>query len=240
MDQSNTIAENQGAECDTLRKEIECSDNSMIEDQRAEYESLRNEIEYSDSTCVRLIYFLFLITAPTVAFIIKPANIQNEPYKPFLALTLSIIWYFGFWYLSEKRFVIKRAGIFIHLFFEIGKSRFGWERYQHRLRKENIHRPVFWSPYYLETAVCAVVIFSIPLLLELKILYSTIRIKQLLLWCIGFFATTGLALLFLFDGMKSYRSYKMYNLESIAELFGLEIPESPDHRSQSSKVSRSV
>ena len=209
------------------------SANTIAEDNRKEYESLRKEIEYSDNTCVKLIHYLFLITAPTVAYLIKDINtnqVQNmaevhrilsQPVVPFLAVTLSVIWYLGFWYLSEKRFVIKKAGIYIHYFHESEKRRFGWESFRHLLKRECIERPVFWNPYYLETIICSIVIFAIPPLLGWKILYSPTEINPWGFWVLSFFFTTGWAVLFLFDALKSYKSYRIFRIDCMEKFLNI-------------------
>lgn len=133
------------------------------ENRRTEYVSLRDEIYRSDRTCVMLMGFLLTITSAlaTASFSMK----LHKEASDFALWLLSIIWFFGFWYFTEKRFVIIRIAAYIREHIEIYEEGLGWELFSKSLSEQgNYRRALPLDPYHLEIMVCTLVILFTPIM----------------------------------------------------------------------------
>lgn len=142
-------------------KERNMSDVS--ENRRTEYMSLREEIYRSDRTCVMLMGFLLTVTSAlaTASFSTKLSQSASH----FALWLLPIIWFLGFWYFTEKRFVIIRVAAYIRERIEIYEEGLGWEQFSRELSEQgNYRRALPLDPYHLEVISCALVIFVVPII----------------------------------------------------------------------------
>lgn len=122
------------------------SDMSISQNRQLEYEVLRNEIIQSDRTCLAVMGSLIVITGGMGALFLNSK-------LPMVGVFLNAVWYLGFWYLSEKRFAIKRIAFYLREKIEKSEEGFGWETATQNSRVEL--RPVLrFGPYYLEICAC--------------------------------------------------------------------------------------
>lgn len=78
---------------------------------------------------------------------------------------LPIIWFLGFWYFTEKRFVIIRVAAYIRERIEIYEEGLGWEQFSRELSEQGNYRCALpLDPYHLEVISCALVIFVAPII----------------------------------------------------------------------------
>ncbi|MBL0716993.1 MAG: hypothetical protein JJV89_02985 [Desulfosarcina sp.] len=177
---------------------------TSIENTRAEHSALRQEILHADRTCLLLMGYLIAVTgAAGSAFVIESNS--------FAGWVLSPIWLIGFWYFTEKRFVIKRNGLYIEQYIEKSQDGFGWQSFLTRSRNEKSIRPALpWGPYYIEAAVSALVIISIPIVGYVK-----------LNWGFNNFylpSSTAFLLVFVCIMVRALRAYRSYNLSILDAL----------------------
>ncbi len=140
---------------------MESSMSDINENRRTEYVSLREEIYRSDRTCVMIMGFL--LTATGALGMAAFSSELSQAASDFALWLLSIIWLFGFWYFTEKRFVIIRVAAYIRDCIEEHEEGLGWEQFSRDLSKQgNYRRALPIDPYHLELISCALVIFGIP------------------------------------------------------------------------------
>src|SRR5437660_1795981 len=87
---------------------------------RLEYQLLRQQISEADNTCVLMLGLL--ITASLTI-----AGIATQRLAPSIAWLLTPLWVFGYWYLTEKRFIILKTALYLRTQVEPKCSGFGWE-----------------------------------------------------------------------------------------------------------------
>ncbi len=133
----------------------------ISENRRTEYASLREEIYRSDRTCFMLMGFLVSMTGAVggTAFGVGLCT----PVANFAFWFLSPIWVLGFWYFTEKRFVIIRIASYIRDQIEAKEEGLGWEQFGRELsRKDDYRRAIPLDPYHLEVVSCSLVLVCIP------------------------------------------------------------------------------
>lgn len=86
----------------------------------AEYSSLRDEIRYADDVCVKILGFLLAVSASIygIAF-------QKEAHR--LLIIVSALWLIGFFYIAEKRFLIKRVAYYLRTRIETQELKLSWQ-----------------------------------------------------------------------------------------------------------------
>jgi len=89
---------------------------------RVEYQSLREEMYRADRTCVVLLTSLATVTAAAV-------SAGSEYQIAFAAWVPSPIWFLGFCYFTEKRFVIIRNAAYLRKYVEDPELGLGRESY---------------------------------------------------------------------------------------------------------------
>ena len=129
---------------------------SHSENRRLQCTMLRDEMNQADKTCVEIMGFLITVTGLAGAAF-------AEKLPPFAGWLLSPIWLIGFWYFTEKRFVIIRNAAYIRNNIEPFEPGLEWESYIERLSQAGKMRRVLpFDPYYLEAFVTALVVGSVP------------------------------------------------------------------------------
>lgn len=137
--------------------------SQISENRRAEFTSLRAEIDRSDTTCVMLM--AFLLTATGTLSMASFSNILGDDSRHIATWLISPIWLLGFWYFTEKRFVIIRIAGYIRENIEKHENGFNWETYGKELSQQgNYRRAIPWDPYHLEVVSCGIVLLGIPVL----------------------------------------------------------------------------
>jgi hypothetical protein len=127
---------------------------SIADDRRTEYEALRAEILYSDQVCLIIAGALLSGSLTLLTFIIDTLD------QPNLAALLSPVWLVGYFYISEKRFVIETIAMYMRQCIE-KQTGFGWESWL-RDERETILRFHRVFPYQIETLMTSVVILALP------------------------------------------------------------------------------
>jgi len=172
------------------------------ENARAEYQALRREILHADRVCLVLMGYLVAATGAV------GASFANGSNNAFALWVLGPIWLIGFWYFTEKRFVVKRNGQYIKYFIEKKMEGYGWQSFLDELRESKSIRPALpLGPYYLEAVVAGSTILAIPV----------IGIYENIWPAIGWHSITSvfIALLYLFVAIRSVRAYKKYDVSIV-------------------------
>ena len=172
--------------------------SDVSENRRTEYVSLREEIYRSDRTCVMLMGFLLTSTGAlgTASFSTKLSQSASH----FALWLLPIIWLLGFWYFTEKRFVIIRVAAYIRDRIEIYEEGLGWEQFSRELSMQgNYRRALPLDPYHLEIVSCALVIFVVPII---GVVFQQWRIHDWL-----FLSACIVSLVFIFLAVRALREY---------------------------------
>jgi hypothetical protein len=127
------------------------------DDRRAEYEALRAEILYSDQVCIIITGALLSGSLALLTFAVETLK------QPGIAALLSPVWLIGYFYISEKRFVIETIAMYMRQSVE-PHSGFGWELW---LRDERQGRARFRRafPFHLETIISTVAVCALPVFL---------------------------------------------------------------------------
>lgn len=86
----------------------------------AEYSSLRDEIRYADEVCVKILGFLLAASAS-----IYGLAFQAEAHR--LLIIASALWLIGFFYIAEKRFLIKRVAYYLRTRIETPELKLSWQ-----------------------------------------------------------------------------------------------------------------
>ncbi|TKJ37982.1 hypothetical protein CEE37_13555 [candidate division LCP-89 bacterium B3_LCP] len=168
-------------------------DHNASENRRTEYRSLRDEIYRSDRTCVIIMGFLATATGTAGAAFI-------EGLSPFVGWILSPIWLLGFWYFTEKRFVIVRNAAFIRSKIEPKEEGLEWEHEISNLADHGqMRRAIPLDPYHLEIVSSFLVIGVIP--------WFGIYLGKWSFLGVYFISSIILFLLFLYLAFRSLREY---------------------------------
>jgi len=137
--------------------------NDYSENARTEYVSLREEINRSDKTCTLVMGFLFSVTGALATVYLSES--VDQRYPQIFLLIVSMVWFFGFWYFTEKRFVIVRIAAYIRNHIENIEDGLGWQQYSYLCSKQKRYRRVIsFDPYHLELAVCTIFIIGLSAL----------------------------------------------------------------------------
>ncbi len=132
-----------------------CSDN-----RRTEYAWCREEISRSDRACIRLMGLLVATTTALFSVVYR-----NEEMAPLACLALGPAWLIGYWYFTEKRFVIIRIAEFLRSQVEPKEDGLEYETYLNRLSRQGKMRPALpLDPYHLECLISTAVIAASPIL----------------------------------------------------------------------------
>jgi hypothetical protein len=137
-----------------MNKSQDGSNQGGGEDRRSEYNALRAEILYSDQVCIIITGGLLSGSLALLTFAIQTLGRLE------LAALLSPAWLVGYWYISEKRFVIETIAMYMRQRVE-QHSGFGWENW---LRTEHQGRAVFRRvfPFYIESIVSCTAVILLP------------------------------------------------------------------------------
>jgi hypothetical protein len=158
------------------------------EDRRTEYEALRAEILYSDQACMIIIGALLSGSVGVLTF----AFDKNQPD---VAAWLSPVWLIGYFYITEKRFVIETIAMYVREHVET-QSTFGWENW---LRSHREAFPRFF-PYLIETIVSVIASVVIPLFITWR--------KGWHLTTLSVIASSVFVPIMLWVGYRNYSRYK--------------------------------
>jgi hypothetical protein len=172
--------------------------SEISENRRIEYTSLREEIYRSDRTCVMLMGFLISVTGTVggVAF----SEGLSEQARNFVGWILSPIWFLGFWYFTEKRFVIIRVASYIRDQIEAQEEGLGWEQFSRNLSQQgNYRRALPLDPYHLEMVACGLTMLFVPIL--------GIWLRNWKIYGWHFVSSTFLFVLFLVLLLRALREY---------------------------------
>ena len=172
--------------------------SNVNENRRTEYVSLREEIYRSDRTCIMLMGFLITVTSAlgTASFSTKLSDSASR----FALWLLQIIWLLGFWYFTEKRFVIIRVAAYIRDHIETNEEGLGWEQFSRNLSMHgNYRRALPLDPYHLEIVSCTLVILFVPVI---GFVFQQWRILD---W--HFISACIVALVFIFLAVRALREY---------------------------------
>ena len=170
----------------------------VVDNTRAEYSALQQEILHADRTCLLLMGYLIAVTGAAGSVFVVNLN-------SFAGWVLSPIWIIGFWYFTEKRFVIKRNGLYIEKYIENQQKGFGWQSFLSQARTAEHIRPALpLGPYFLEAVVAELVVISIPI----------VGIWKLGWGGFSFYLLSSLAWVMLFTylatgALRSYQSYEL-------------------------------
>jgi hypothetical protein len=134
--------------------------SEISENRRAEYVQLRKEIYDADRTCVLVMGFLITVSASAGSASIG----LSPPISDFLIWILSPVFMLGFWYFTEKRFVIIRITAYIRDYIEENEKGFGWCKFLRKLSKgSKLRLAIPFDPYHLETTVCGFGVIGVPI-----------------------------------------------------------------------------
>jgi hypothetical protein len=140
------------------------SESDLAEGIRTECVTNREGIKYSDNVCVMIMGFLLTATATLYTF---GMGAKEGAYSQrLIAIALvSPIWFIGYLYLAEKRFIILRVAYYLKSKVEPLHPAFCWENWHGSLMKAKkmkvFHR---FDPFRLETILAALVIIGNPFL----------------------------------------------------------------------------
>lgn len=145
--------------------EKQCStvgDADFAEGIRTECVTNREGIKYSDNVCVMIMGFLLTATATLYTF---GMGAKGGGSQGLIAIALvSPIWFIGYLYLAEKRFIILRVAYYLKSKVEPMHPAFCWETWHGSLtpeQKKVFHR---FDPFRLETVLAALVVIGNPFL----------------------------------------------------------------------------
>ena len=157
-------------------------DANKAEGIRLEYQMLREQISYSDKICVIIMGFLLAATT-TLASVASKSSIHVT------AFPISTLWLIGFLYFSEKRFTILKTAYYIQNELEKRHLGLGWETWHSEGSKESEEKFLHFSPYFLETILSGLVIFSNPFFVAYLLNWD---FHNLLFWALLAIATVFL------------------------------------------------
>lgn len=123
------------------------SENGKIEENQA----LRNELIYSDKICLTILALLITSSCTIIGFVFDKDDRTD------LLAVLPVIWMIGWFYISEKRFHIKRLACYIRTVLEDRESGHGWENWKKKNIKFLQKQYPSFDPYYLESALTLLV-----------------------------------------------------------------------------------
>ena len=129
------------------------------DNRRHEYAELRREIYEADRACLLMMGFLLTATASAGSAAI---GLEDEVGR-FLLWILSPLYFVGFWYFTEKRFVIIRITAYIRDFIEPNAPGMGWCSFlRDRSVKGKVRAVLPFDPYHLEMLVTSLGVLGIP------------------------------------------------------------------------------
>ncbi len=171
-----------------------------------EYQSLRNEIIYSDRVCTIILGLLIAFSGTILGFVIEKSKTE-------LLAVLPPIWFIGWLYISEKRFLVRRISSYLRHAIEHENLGLGWQRWLGRTRIIlDKYYPRF-DPYILESIVSLVASFGATLILGM---YSKWNIKHLGLW-----TSIAACLLLAFIMIRNNKLYRNHH-NLFDELFNID------------------
>jgi hypothetical protein len=176
-------------------------DDVRVEGLRIECITNREGVRYSDNVCVMIMGFLLTATATLYTFGI--GSIKSGKTGLIAIALITPIWFIGYLYLAEKRFIILRVAYYLKIVVEPNHPGFNWENFHHNLTNEE--RKVFhrFDPFYLESILSAIVIIGNPILFLYLDNYS---IRNPI--TIGLFIITLLFLILVIREWRAYASCK--------------------------------
>ena len=166
-----------------------------------EYEMLRSELIYSDRVCITLLTFLLTFTATSYSIAIK-----HEIFG-LISLT-SLIWTIGYFYISEKRFLIKKIAFYLRTEIEDEELGIFWQNWL-KNNKSKLNRIfIRWSPYYLETSYTIGIVTLNPFLL--MVFFNKLRMPILTIPNVFYMLFSILCfIVVLISSIRSLSKYKM-------------------------------
>lgn len=120
----------------------------------AEYASLRDEIRYSDDVCVKILGFLLAASAS-----IYGLAIQGQAHR--LLVISSALWLVGFFYIAEKRFIIKMIAYYLRTKVESPELGLSWLTWLRDPEADQSAKKSFlrFSPLKLEFSLLLLIAF---------------------------------------------------------------------------------
>lgn len=94
------------------------------ENRIAEYNNLRNEIIHYDKLCFNILAFVFTVTGFCYTYYFKDINLNLS-----IVIFISFIWYIGYRYLSEKRWLIRKIAFYLRNYVESNTNGLFWENW---------------------------------------------------------------------------------------------------------------
>jgi hypothetical protein len=142
----------------------------------------------------------FLLTATGALGTASFSDKLSQGASHFALWLLPIIWLLGFWYFTEKRFVIIRVAAYIRDCIEIYEEGLGWEQFSRKLSTQgNYRRALPLDPYHIELISCALVILVVPII---GVVFQQWRIQDWL-----FLSTCIVSLVFIFLAIRALKEY---------------------------------
>ncbi len=157
------------------------SNNHIAEGRRTEYSVLRSEILHLDRACLIILGLLLTASGSIFGF-----TEQSSGYT--LLNLLPPLWFIGWCYISEKRFMLRRTSRYLRHEVEDEEFGLGWQRWLGNTREQLAPLYPRFDPHLLETILTALVILAVPLYLFLE--------GHVALLSIGFIIDASVALIF--------------------------------------------
>ena len=181
--------------------------DSSSENRRAEYTSLRNELFEADRTCVQIMGFAIAITGAAGGAAMSER--LDQAAADFVGWLLSPIWFFAFWYFTEKRFVIIRLAAYIREQIEPKGDGYEWETISRKLSQSHRYRRALpLDPYHLEVIVSGLMMLAVPI--------AGVLLKEWSLASFYFIASTTMLFVFLVLAVRAWRFYRRPQEYSLA------------------------
>ncbi|ODS36839.1 hypothetical protein BEH94_00995 [Candidatus Altiarchaeales archaeon WOR_SM1_SCG] len=170
---------------------------------RVEYGALRKQISYTDNVCVIIMGFILTASVTLASIAIKDLNL-------IIISLISPLWFIGFLYFTEKRFIILKTAYYIGSVLEERHSGLGWETWH--CTKDPVFRRV--DPYHIEATISAIAIIGSSLFIAYIINWDFHNLLLLTL-----FTITIVFLILLIINIKAYG--KALNLLSTQKISGI-------------------
>lgn len=163
---------------------------------RLEYQLLRQQISDADNTCV-LILGLLITASLTIT------GIATQRLAASVAWLLMPLWLFGYWYLTEKRFIILKTALYLRTQVGVKYPGFGWEPWNQATRHvlcEAKTPIVRYRPFHIESGISGVVAVTVPVFVAYT---ASWNLGEAWFWL----ALLGAAVLFV-TMLRSLRAYR--------------------------------
>ena len=125
---------------------------------RLEYQLLRQQISDADNTCVLILGLLITASLTITGF-------ATQRLAASVAWLLMPLWLFGYWYLTEKRFIILKTALYLRTQVEVKYPGLGWESWNQSTRHvlgEAKTPIVRYRPFHIESGITGVVAITVP------------------------------------------------------------------------------